>query len=147
MRFFSARRLALAALVPALLVVSVVPGCSNEGEGERCGDNLANPDDPGTTNDADCQDGLKCIAGASLISGQANRCCDPNPQIVHDSRCQRNTAPPTTDAGSDDAAAPGMAGASNGGSAGTAGASGNAAAGTSGSGGSTPIATAGAGGN
>ena len=50
MRFFTARRLALAALVPALLVLSVIPGCSNESEGERCGDDPAAQ----VTNNDDC---------------------------------------------------------------------------------------------
>ena len=73
MRLFTARRLALAALAPALLLLSVVPGCSNESEGERCGDTNG-------TNDGDCESGLVC-----KLVNQVNRCCYPNK--VTDSRC------------------------------------------------------------
>jgi len=75
MRPFTARRLALAVLVPALLVLSVIPGCSNQSEGERCGD-----DDNASNND-DCESGLVC----TNIAHGINRCCYPN--RVTDSRC------------------------------------------------------------
>lgn len=75
MRPFTARRLALAVLVPALLVLSVIPGCSNQSEGERCGD------DNNVSNNDDCESGLVCTHIAEGI----NRCCDPH--RVTDSRC------------------------------------------------------------
>jgi hypothetical protein len=81
MRPFSARRLALAALAPALFVLSVIPGCSNESEGERCGD------DTGVTNNDDCGSGLVCTA-FPLNDGSGKdvgRCCYTD--HVTDSRC------------------------------------------------------------
>lgn len=101
MRFLTARRLVLAACVPALLLFSVVPGCSNESEGERCGDNLNDPSEPGATNDSDCASGLVCVAASSLANNLANRCCNADPTIVNDSRCLRatGTAVNNTDGG------------------------------------------------
>jgi hypothetical protein len=83
MRPFTARRLALAALVPALFVLSVIPGCSNESEGERCGDMYS------ATNNDDCGSGLVCTPSALLINStdQADRCCYAD--HVTDSRCTR----------------------------------------------------------
>jgi hypothetical protein len=82
MRFLTARRLALAALVPAFLVFSAIPGCSNQSEGERCGDDTA-------PNNDDCSSGLICVN----VNDQAgfNRCCNANPSIVNDSRCLRSS--------------------------------------------------------
>jgi len=82
MRPFTACRLALTALIPALFVLSVIPGCSNQSEGERCGD----PDGTVSNND-DCGSGLVCTAfplndGTSLKVG---RCCYTD--HVTDSRC------------------------------------------------------------
>jgi len=68
MRFLTARRLALAALLPALFVFSAVPGCSNESEGERCGDNPTNPSDPGTLNNDDCSAPLVCVEGRPSVA-------------------------------------------------------------------------------
>jgi hypothetical protein len=84
MRPFTARRLAFAALVPALLVLSVVPGCSGQGEGERCGD------DAGVIDNGDCSSGLICVPASTLLTGQTdmtNRCCRPG-GVVTDARCQ-----------------------------------------------------------
>ncbi len=76
MRPFTARRLALAALVPALLVLSVIPGCSNQSEGERC------------TDDSDCDSALTCTASAKLQSNSdaTDRCCYASGRVT-DSRC------------------------------------------------------------
>src|SRR5882724_463971 len=83
MRSFTARRLALAALVPALIVLSVIPGCSNGGEGERCGD----PD--GTvTNNSDCGSGLVCTA-FTADGSTVGRCCYTD--HVSDSRCLKSS--------------------------------------------------------
>jgi hypothetical protein len=83
MRLFTARRLALAALAPVLFIVSVVPGCSNESEGERC--------DHQINGDADCASGLVCIPMAQLVGNSADRCCNLDPAIVNDARCARST--------------------------------------------------------
>ena len=80
MRPFTARRLALAALVPALLVLSVIPGCSNEGEGERCGDSTGN-----VSNNDDCGSGLVCTAFTLSDGSPTGRCCYTD--HVSDSRC------------------------------------------------------------
>ena len=113
MRPFTARRLALAALVPALLVLSVIPGCSNQSEGERCGD------DNNASNNDDCGSGLVCTHIADMI----NRCCYAD--HVTDSRCVIGGTPSATSHGG--ASSVGDAGASStvgGGSSGTGGASG-----------------------
>jgi hypothetical protein len=104
MRFFTARRLALAALLPALLTVTLIPGCSQQGEGERCGDSS------GVANNDDCGDGLFCkeISGSPVI----DRCCYLDGHVT-DSRCI-----PITAAGG----APGGGGASGAAGANTAGA-------------------------
>ena len=108
MRPFTARRLALAAFVPVLLVLSVVPGCSNQSEGERC------------TDDADCDSALTCtlIDPAASIS----RCCYGNGRVT-DSRCANTTSTSATG----NAGGSGKAGASSGGG----GASGDAGAASS----------------
>ncbi|MEI9940243.1 MAG: hypothetical protein WDO69_23745 [Pseudomonadota bacterium] len=82
MRFFSVRSLALATLVPALLLFVFVPGCAKQSEGERCGDIY------GPEND-DCGDGLTC----TLLSTGADplrRCCYTDGHIT-DSRCEPQT--------------------------------------------------------
>ncbi len=136
MRFPFVRRLALAALIPALLVVSVVPGCSNESEGERCGD-----DEHGANND-DCQSGLVC----TTIQGEgANvfRCCNPNRAIINDSRCE-DTITVVPDAGDD--AATGDAGGTSA-TGGTGGSSAGGGSATGGSGADTAGAAGAAGSN
>jgi hypothetical protein len=99
MRFLTARRFALAACVPVLFLFSVAPGCSNESEGERCGDSFVDPNMPGTPNDDDCSSGLVCVPASTLINNGANRCCNSDPSIVNDTRCLR-TGGPAPDAGS-----------------------------------------------
>jgi len=78
MRPFTAR-LALAALVPALLVLSIVPGCSNQSEGERCGD------DQGNVTGNDCAAGLVCTMFKLSDGLDTARCCYTD--HVTDSRC------------------------------------------------------------
>jgi len=134
MRFFTARRLALAALIPALLLVSVVPGCSNQGEGERCGDTVANNDD--------CQSGLVCveIKSQSTPTAPTFRCCNPNHTIINDSRCEDNasgtTNPDAGTGGGGTSGSGGEAGMSSGGSSGSAGSGDGATAGAAGDSGS-----------
>lgn len=122
MRFLTARRLALAALVPALLAFCVVPGCSNQGEGERC------------DGDEDCSAGLVCANISTLLNKEAPRCCNPN--HVTDSRCTPSTAAPSgAAAGSGGGAGTGGT-ADSGGAAPSAGSAGlTAAAGDAGAGG------------
>ena len=103
MRPFTARRLALAALVPALLLLSVIPGCSNQSEGERC------------TEDVDCDSALKC----TLIdrTNDINRCCYADGHVT-DSRCVTGGSTSATggssvgDAGASSTAGGGSSGAS-----------------------------------
>jgi hypothetical protein len=103
MRLFTPRRIvALAALAPALFLFSAVPGCSNQSEGERCGDDIA-------TNNDDCTAPLVCV----IISAGIDRCCDPNPSIVHDSRCLRSNTASGGSGGSSTAGTGGSAGGSD----------------------------------
>ncbi|MEO8903781.1 MAG: hypothetical protein ABI488_15855 [Polyangiaceae bacterium] len=79
MRHFTARRLAFVALVPALLALSVIPGCSNQGEGDRCGsDGITSVDD-----NNDCDSGLVC----STIGGAVTKRCCYADRPATDSRC------------------------------------------------------------
>jgi hypothetical protein len=122
MRLLTARGFALAVLAPALLMFTAIPGCSNESEGQRCGDDLG-------TNDDDCASGLVCISSALLLnSNGANRCCYAEASEVTDSRCTRT------------AGSGGTAGAASAGTGGTAGGTDTNAAGAA------DAATAGAGG-
>jgi hypothetical protein len=114
MRLFTARRLALAALVPALFVLSVIPGCSNGGEGERCGD----PPPYGSANDGDCGSGLVCTLFPMYMGSTetVGRCCYPD--RVTDSRCSKSsntsaTNTPSGGASASDAGAPSSDAGSN----------------------------------
>ena len=98
MRFSTARSVATAMLVPALLLFVLVPGCAKQNEGERCGD------EPAASND-DCDDGLICKSKGLLINngGDVNRCCYADGRIT-DARCEPSGGgvdTPTTDAGTD----------------------------------------------
>ena len=100
MRFSTPRGLALVVAIPALLVFCVIPGCSNQGEGDRCG----SPErSVSKADDADCGDGLVCKAKASLVGRTAHRCCYPD--HVTDSRC----LPDETAAGGGDSVGGGTA--------------------------------------
>ena len=71
MRFFSVRRLVLVAFLPALSALAIIPGCADQGEGERCGTATVGNDD-------DCASGLTC-QNISNGSSEANyRCCSNN---------------------------------------------------------------------
>ncbi len=101
MRFFTARRLALAALVPALLSLTFIPGCSQQGEGERCGD------ENGATDSDDCGSGLVCktISASPAIY----RCCRADLRVT-DSRCIPGSSSSAGAGGSSGGAAAGAAG-------------------------------------
>jgi hypothetical protein len=81
MRLLTARSLALATLVPALLLFVFVPGCAKQSEGERCGD-----DTYGVDNE-DCDEGLICKLSSELLNNAAHRCCYADGR-VGDSRCE-----------------------------------------------------------
>lgn len=117
MRFFTARRLALAAVLPVLFTFTIIPGCAEESEGERCGD-MTGP------NNSDCQAGLTCTQIDS--SNAIFRCCNPN--RVTNSRCVPVV---TTDMGGAGGASAGTSGASAGTSGDNTG-TGGASAGTGG---------------
>jgi hypothetical protein len=120
MRFFIARRLALAAFLPVLFSFTLIPGCSEQSEGDRCGDDI------GRSDDSDCNAGLVC----TTIDATAHiyRCC--NPTRTTNARCVKVTATVAGGAGGD-AGASGNAGAStSGGEANVSG--GGSSAGTSG---------------
>jgi hypothetical protein len=76
------RSVAWATLVPALLLIVLVPGCAKQDEGERCGDEL------GAASDV-CDEGLTCTLKTTLINngGDANRCCYSDGHVT-DSRCE-----------------------------------------------------------
>src|SRR4051812_15185197 len=108
MRFFTARSVALATLVPALLLFAFVPGCAKQSEGERCGDDEYGADDE------DCGEGLVCKG--RLLDSSTTRCCYSNGQ-VSDSRCEPEdtTSIPVAGAGGGGAGSSVEAGAGSGG--------------------------------
>jgi hypothetical protein len=98
------RSAAVFAFLSAVVVVSM-PGCSQQGEGERC--------DQAANGDADCNDGLTCVASDNLLEMTADRCC-PAAGTETDARCKLRSTGPTNNGGSS-------------GSGGTAGSSSNTA--------------------
>ena len=100
------RSIAAFAVVSAMVVLSV-PGCSQQGEGQRC--------DRNSNGDADCDSGLVCIASGSLRDSPVDRCCKADGSSS-DSRCDPNTGKPSNTGGSS-------------GTAGSGGSSGSSAAG------------------
>jgi len=72
------RSVCLFAFVSAVAVLSI-PGCSQQGEGERC---------DSTNGDADCNAGLTCVPKAKLLVNLTDRCC-PAENTESDSRCHR----------------------------------------------------------
>ncbi len=87
----------MSSVLRSLVVLSIasfaallsVPGCSLQGEGERC-DRAKNGDD-------DCDSGLTCISAIKLLSQETDRCCPADGQET-DSRCTR--AAPMSSGGS-----------------------------------------------
>jgi hypothetical protein len=77
------RSVAVFAAVFAVAVMSM-PGCSQQGEGERC-DSAKNGND-------DCDSGLVCVAARDLLDQATDRCCLPN-NAVDDARCTRVGSP------------------------------------------------------
>jgi hypothetical protein len=81
------RSAALFTLTSALVLGLLSPGCSQQGEGERC-DNLR-------AGDSDCESGLVCVPEGRLLEGTSDRCCKPDGSY-EDSRCAPNTGTPST---------------------------------------------------
>jgi hypothetical protein len=126
------RSLAVFSFVSAFAVLSA-PGCSQQGEGERC-DKAKNGDD-------DCDDGLVCVGKNELVEGITDRCCPADANAFNDSRCTRGTPMSTggTSSGGSSGTS-GDAGAPDGALGGAAGGEGVPVAGAGGA----PVAAAGA---
>lgn len=120
------KKLARLALV-SVAVALVAPGCSQQGEGERC--------DKDKNGDADCESGLICTPKESLNGQLADRCC-PTPGTETDKRCTPGTGPTGT-AGSSNSGTAGRAGSSSNEGGGDAGGAPSDNGGTAGEGGST----------
>lgn len=72
----TAARLAASLLAACCLL----PSCRQQDEGERC-DILSR--------DADCADGLECVAANLLLRGEDDRCCPPDGRPSSELACQR----------------------------------------------------------
>jgi hypothetical protein len=131
------RSVAVFAFMSALAVLSA-PGCSQQGEGERC-DNAKN-------GDLDCDSGLVCVRKGELHDGITDRCCPPGMGTESDARCTRGT-PVTTggssSGGSASSGGSGAAGETSGGAADTATVAGGAGGEPSGAAGNPPTSDGG----
>lgn len=114
------------ALVSAAVALGA-PGCSQQGEGERC--------DSGKNGDADCESGLTCVVKSQLLEGITDRCC-PAAGTESDKRCTRGTGQGanggtssggSSNSGGDDQGSAGEPSSSGSSSGGTAGGSGGTA--------------------
>src|SRR5215216_2619584 len=129
------------ALVSATFAL-VTPGCSEQGQGERC--------DHDKNGDLDCESGLECIPGGLLVqSDTTGRCC-PEPGTETDKRCARKVGGSAgTNSGGTSSAGTNSGGTSSGGtsSGGTSSGGTETSGGTAGTdAGGTPAVDAGAGG-
>jgi hypothetical protein len=127
----SVLRSALAFAFVSTLAVLSVPGCADQGEGERC-------DKTKAQGSGDCDSGLICVAASELLEGITDLCCPPDGQESSE-RCTRrgkaSTTGGTSSGGSGGSSSSGSAGESAGGSPETAGGAGGAAPSGVGSGG------------
>jgi hypothetical protein len=109
MVFRTRHSIALAVASLAAGMIAAFPGCSSQGEGERCSvlsDNNGNDD---------CQDGLICVAAAQLngAGNTTDRCCPPDRTTATTVACQLpsgggiDAAPPPVDANVDSPSAEG----------------------------------------
>jgi hypothetical protein len=87
----------------SLAALLSAPGCSQQGEGERC-DSAKNGDD-------DCDSGLTCVSANELLSPETDRCCPADGQ-ESDSRCTRGA--PTSSGGSSNSGTAGAGDAGDG---------------------------------
>jgi hypothetical protein len=85
----SALRSVLLASFVCGVTVLLAPGCSQQGEGERC--------DRVKTQNSDCDSGLVCVPARQLVDPSSDRCCAPTAGDDTDPRCRRKTG--TTDPG------------------------------------------------
>ena len=76
------RSAAFFTLTSALVIGLLSPGCSQQGEGERC--------DKQRAGDSDCDSGLVCVPHGKLLENITDRCCKPDGSY-EDSRCTPNT--------------------------------------------------------
>jgi hypothetical protein len=128
---FLLRSAALFVLCSAATLLSL-PGCSEQGEGERC--------DSAKNGNNDCDSGLICVPAAELRVQTADRCC-PADLVSTDSRCDRNTGNAGTGGTGGSGAGTGGTGAASA-SGGMSGAGGENLAGSSDAGGDTSSAGA-----
>jgi hypothetical protein len=117
-------RPALLLALVSLAVASSLPGCSQQGEGERC--------DLVKNGDADCDSGLVCTPSSRLRDHSTDRCCAPN-NGSSDARCDPATPPDENVAGAGGEGSEPAPGGGSGGTGGTTGGSG----GNGGTGGTT----------
>jgi hypothetical protein len=105
-----------------------MPGCSQQGEGERC--------DLAKNGDADCDAGLVCVPAQQLRNHATDRCCKPGGAST-DSRCDEGSSTPNNNSqgGANEGGAPGVPGNEAGMSSDTGGSGGSG--GSGGTGGST----------
>lgn len=119
------------ALVSAAFAL-VTPGCSEQGQGERC--------DHDKNGDLDCESGLECIPGGQLIQNDTTGRCCPEPGTETDKRCTRKVGGTSgTSGGGTSGGGTNSGGTSNGGTETSGGTAGTDAGGT-------PAVDAGAGG-
>jgi hypothetical protein len=76
----SALRSAVVFAFVSAIAVLTVPGCAQQGEGERC--------DSAKNGDEDCDSGLTCVREGELAGGTTDRCC-PAEGSETDKRCTR----------------------------------------------------------
>jgi hypothetical protein len=86
----SALRSAFVFAFASAFVVLAMPGCSQQGEGERC--------DSAKNGDEDCESGLTCVLKSTLLDKTADRCCPPEGTSTN-KRCFRGSATSTGGSG------------------------------------------------
>jgi hypothetical protein len=130
----SALRSAIVFAFASALTVLALPGCSQQGAGERC--------DSAKSGNDDCESGLTCVSKMVLVDISTDRCCPPAGTDT-DARCARGARSGNT-GGSSSGGTSGSGGtdASSGGTGGTDASTG----GTDASSGGTDASTGGTGG-
>lgn len=79
----SALRSAVVFAFVSAIAVLTVPGCAQQGEGERC--------DSAKNGNEDCDSGLTCVRAGELSDKITDRCC-PAEGSESDKRCTRGVA-------------------------------------------------------
>jgi hypothetical protein len=80
----SALRSAVVFALVSAFAVLIVPGCSQQGEGERC--------DSAKNGDEDCDSSLICVRSTDLVDRTTDRCCPAALGAESDKRCIRGVA-------------------------------------------------------